>query len=83
MRKYILLLIIPLSANAGCFYDRYGNQTCIEQSPTINYNGERRINVYENGQFMNPPRVQEPIYVPPISMPPPRPVEPYVWTYPR
>lgn len=50
--KYLLLLI-SLSANADCFYDVYGNQTCITQSPgSIDFrNDYNSPKLYENGQY--------------------------------
>lgn len=56
--KYLLLLI-SLSANADCFYDRYGNPHCIDNtylqdlrndanSPKIIENGQYRGNLNNN-----------------------------------
>lgn len=33
--KYLILLLFSLSANADCFYDAYGNMTCINSEPNF------------------------------------------------
>lgn len=50
--KYLLLLI-SLSANADCFYDQYGNQTCIQSTYQVYdmRNGYNSPQIYENGEY--------------------------------
>jgi hypothetical protein len=51
--KCILLILFSLTANAGCFSDQYGNQTCINQSQgqTDFRNDYNSPKIYENGQY--------------------------------
>jgi len=51
--KYLILLLFSLSANADCFYDSYGNETCINTQPNSSdyrndYNSPK---IYENGKY--------------------------------
>jgi hypothetical protein len=52
--KYLILLLFPVIANANCFYDMYGNATCIETSSPTVYDFRDSSNspqIYENGQY--------------------------------
>lgn len=67
--KYLLLLI-SLSANADCFYDVYGNQTCINSQPNYfdmrdgtnspkiiegnKYRGNLNNNIFDQNSINNP-----------------------------
>jgi hypothetical protein len=53
VRKYILLLLFPLITNANCFYDAYGNATCINTQPYVSdfRNDTNSPQIYENGQY--------------------------------
>jgi hypothetical protein len=46
-------LAFSVHASANCFYDQFGNQTCIINSPPVDYKRDyNELNVYQNGQSM-------------------------------
>jgi hypothetical protein len=50
--KYILLLLIPLSANADCIYDAYGQAYCTQEyQPADLREYDNSPHIYENGQY--------------------------------
>jgi len=51
--KYLILILLPLSVHAECFYDTNGNYRCIQTQPAQkdfrgDYNSPK---LYENGQY--------------------------------
>lgn len=51
--KYVILFLISLSSHAECYYDNYGNATCIETAPR-NYDSRTDRNsmqIYEGNQY--------------------------------
>lgn len=56
----IALMIFSQLAAADCFYDQFGNSTCIQKAPPIDYSsGDTHMNVYRNGQLTNPSSYQQ------------------------